>query len=88
MKKAKIIVFILMLMSGLLPLIGVIVPWLMGRERGSVVGIIGSADGPTSIFVAGKFTPDIVTTFIPTVVLFIVWVILHIISIKKKEENV
>ena len=83
MKKAKIIVFIIMILASILPLAGVIVPLIMGKGPG-IVGVIGCADGPTSVFIAGRWTPHIITTFIPSFVLFVVWLILHI---KTSREN-
>ena len=87
MKKIKITVFILMIISAILPTAGVIIPKTMGNpaiNESGTIGIIGWADGSTSIFVAGKWTPHIATTFIPFGVLFVLWFILHIKSKRKR----
>ena len=87
MKKAKIIVFLLIILTSILPLAGVIIPMLMGisPSSASTVGIIGSADGPTAILISAEGAPPrIFATFIPAGVLLILWLILHI---KKRKNN-
>ena len=90
MKKTKIIIFILMILSSMAPIAGVIIPMKMGTEpsRAASIGIIGGAYGPTSVFIASpRIKPFLTTSFAPPIVLFIVWLILHIKTRKKKQEE-
>ena len=92
MKKAKIIVFLLMILTSIFPL-GIRIINLVYFATGIGVPIkngvvttttISGADGPTSIFITTG-TPYIMATLIPAGVLFILWLILHILSRLKKE---
>ena len=86
MKKVKIIVFILMILSSILPLVGLTIPMLMGipPSAASTVGIIGGADGPTAIYLGAGSALPVIGPFVPTILLFILWLILHI---KTKRKN-
>ena len=91
MKKVKIIVFILMILSSILPLAGVIIPWAADRgllkNVGSVlvvggssvqsIGLIGGADGPTAIYLGAGSALPVIGPFVPTILLFVLGLILH-----------
>ena len=87
MKPAKWIAFGLTIASGLICLF----PWIIGKlflagsGSGNTIGIIGGADGPTSIFVASK-AESLFIKFMP--VIFIVslvsWLVLFIKCRKSK----
>ena len=87
MKKTKIIIFILMILSSTAPIAGVIIPMKMGAEssRAASIGIIGGTYDPTSVFIASpRIRPFLTTSFAPLVMLFIVWLILCIKTREKK----
>ena len=80
MKKLKFIVFILMILTSIPPLMVRAISWKMGHDLRNVstIGVIGSAHGPTSIYVAAKLAPPaIFATFIPAALLFVLWLILN-----------
>ena len=94
MKKARIIVFILMIFTALLPTLrrlitraimalGIKTPFIAFKQEVSSVAVISGADGPTVIFIAGRISP----TVIAALVLFVVWLILCIKTRKKKQEE-
>ena len=64
MKAAKWIAFTITILSGIACLIGFFVPQIIsyafwGRAvDASAIGIIGGADGPTSVFVTGSAVPS------------------------------
>lgn len=80
MKVARIVAFALMLLSAARLALSRLLPLLLGinvQQAGSI-GVIGGADGPTSIYVAGKLSP--VAEYVPIalfVILLAVWLILR-----------
>lgn len=87
MKIAKRIAGILSLLStGLFAyqLVLLIVNSISLREirTADAIGVIGSADGPTSIFVAFRAQPDIRVTFVCAAVCFALWTLF-----RQKEKD-
>ena len=92
MKTARGIAFVIMIASGMLLIPMFVLPWItMSTEKSFIseagaVGIIGGADGPTSIFVSTSFNPSLLVPIVFLVSL-ILWLIFRHKHLKSKDYN-
>lgn len=88
MKMLKRITGVLTILSGTALVLPRLLLLLAGvsleTAKNGAIGVIGGADGPTAIFVAGKISPYYKFALLASPVLFVVWLCLHM---KSKKGN-